>query len=181
MHAADYIADVIAFLIVIFVLYRYIWRGGLNLRGAMAARQDVIAAEIQESRATRERLVADEEKFRASIAGARAESERVRSEAAAEGEQIVGDLKIKAEEEYRRMTTLNESRLTAERQSVVSALRQEVGRHTLDLAEQMVTDALRNPAQQRRVVDRFIADLDVRSGADAEAPDRAVPTSAGRT
>lgn len=166
MHAADYAADVIAFLIVVYVLYRYIWRGGLNLSAAMAARQDAIAAEIEESRAHRERLVAAESSYRDSLAGTRAESERIRVEAAAEGEQIVAELKVRAEEEYRRMTALNDSRLVAERQSVVSELRQEVGRRTLDLAEELVTTSLRDPDRQRRVVDRFIDDLDVR---DAEA------------
>lgn len=160
MHASDLIADVIGFLIVLFVLYRYVWRGGLNLSGKMAARQEAIAAEIDESRATSERLVAAEAQYRDSIAGARGEAERTRSEAASEGEQIVADLKVRAEEEYRRMTVLNETRLAAERQSVVSALRQEVGRHTLDLAEQLVARSLQDPARQRRVVDRFVADLD---------------------
>lgn len=185
MHVLDYVVELIAFAIVLYVLYRYVWSGGLNLSGAMAARQEAIAAEIEESRASSERLIASEAKFRDSIAGARAESERIRGESAAEGEQIVAELKVKAEEEYRRMTVLNEGRLAAERQSVVSGLRQEVGRHTLDLAEQMVIEALRSPAQQRRVVDRFIADLDVAdvtgSPAEGAAPaDRGVPTTAGR-
>lgn len=166
----DHVIDVIGFLIVLFVLYRYIWRGGLNLSGAMTARQDAIAAEIEESRATKERLVAAAEAYRESIAGTQADAARIRSEAATEGEEILADLKVKAEEEYRRMTALNEARLVAERQSVVAGLRQDVGRRTLDLAEEMVTAALADPGRQRRVLDRFIANLDV---AD-------LPTDAGR-
>jgi F-type H+-transporting ATPase subunit b len=177
MGALDYIVELIAFAAVLYVLYKYVWRGGLNLSGAMAKRQEEIAAEIEESRANRERLVATEAKYRESIAGARAESARIQAESAAEGEAIVAELKVKAEEEYQRMTALNESRLAAERQSVVSALRQEVGRHTVDTAEQLVTAAVRDPATSRRVIDRFIADLDVR---DAQSADRGAPTPAGR-
>lgn len=181
MSAVDYAADVIAFLIVIFVLYRYIWRGGLNLSGAMTARQNAIAAEIEESKANHERLVVAEGSYRDAIAEARAESTRIAAESAAEGEEIVAELKVKAEEEYRRMTALNEGRLAAERQSVVSALRQEVGQRTLRLAEEMVVKTL-DAAAQRRVIDRFIANLDARDASNStDGPAAAaVPTSAGR-
>lgn len=163
MGVVDYLVEVIAFAVVLWVLYKYVWSGGLNLSGAMAARQQTIAAEIEESRETRERLVAAEGRYRDSIIEARAESARIRAEAATEGDQIVAELRVKAEEEYGRMTALNDTRLAAERQSVVAALRQEVGQRTLHAAEEIVTSALRDPGQQQRVVDRFIADLDGRS------------------
>ena len=176
----DYLVDLVGFAIVVFVLYRYLWRGPGNLSGRIAARQDAIAAEIEQSRATRERLVDAAEKYRESIAGTQAEAAKVRAEAATEGEQILAALKTSAEEEYRRMTALNEARLAAERQSVVAGLRQEVGQRTLDLAAELVQSALTDPGRQRRVLDRFIADLEVDDVAKNASADRAVAQPAGR-
>jgi len=170
----EFLFEVLAFCAVLYILRRYVWSGGLNLRKAMAKQQQVIADEIEESHAAHEQLVNAEQEYRKALAEAKAESAQIQAEARDEGEQIVAELKARAHEEYRRLSAMNEGRLAAERQSVVSALRAEIGRLTLDLAELLVAESLRDNARQRRVVDRFLADLSADLSADRTGTDAAV-------
>lgn len=153
-----WLTEVVVFLVLIYILYTKVWKSFLSPQ--IEARQQVIARDIEESRDAHQRLDQAEREYRVALAGLEGESTRIRQEAQEEGRQIVEELRADAEREYARMVAINEARLAAERQSVVFALRQEIGQLTFDLAEQLVRESMADERRQRQVVDRFLADLD---------------------
>jgi F-type H+-transporting ATPase subunit b len=52
---------------------------------------------------------------------------------------------------------------------VLASLRAEIGSLSVDLASRVVGESLESEARQRRIVDRFLAELEEQSGNSAEA------------
>ncbi|MCW2668507.1 MAG: atpF, partial [Frankiales bacterium] len=72
----------------------------------------------------------------------------------------VDQLTAEARETAARITARGEEQLAAERQQVVVQLRGDIGRLAVELAERIVGESLADEDRQRRVVDRFLADLE---------------------
>lgn len=157
--------ELFAFLIVLFVLWRYVVP---PLSKAMEARQTVIRTQIEDAERTREEAQSTLENYRAQLAEARAEANRLREEAREQGKAILEELRVKAQEEAARITATGESRLVVERQQVVASLRAEIGQLAVELAEKIVGTSLADESRQRAVVDRFLDDLESRQPAGDE-------------
>jgi F-type H+-transporting ATPase subunit b len=110
------------------------------------------------------RLDAAEAEYRELIAGARADAARQREEAREEGAQILADLRAQAQVESERIRQAAQQQLEAERSRTVEALRAEVGTLAVELAGRVVGEALTDDARQRRVVERFLTDVESRAG-----------------
>ena len=100
------------------------------------------------------------EQYRQQLTEARSEAARIRDEAREQGKQIVDQLTAEARETSARITARGEEQLAAERQQVVTQLRGEIGRLAVELAERVVGESLADDDRQRRVVDRFLAELE---------------------
>jgi len=165
------IAEVIAFLVVLFILRRYVVP---PLSKAMDARQTAIRTDIEQAEQARTEAQSTLEEYRAQLAEARAEANRMREEARAQGRAIIDELKEKAQEEVARVTAAGESRLAAERLQVVASLRTEIGQLAVDLAEKIVGTSLAEESRQRAVVERFLDELESREPAGDEGGTAAV-------
>jgi F-type H+-transporting ATPase subunit b len=100
------------------------------------------------------------EQYKEQLTEARAEANRIREEARAEGAQILADLKEKAASESARITAQAHVQIESERQAAVVSLRSEVGTLATTLAGRIVGEALNDDERSARVVDRFLADLE---------------------
>ncbi len=100
------------------------------------------------------------EEYKQQLTDARAEANRIREEARAEGAQILADLKEKAAAESARITAQAHAAIQSERQAAVVSLRSEVGTLATTLAGRIVGESLEDDARSARVVDRFLADLE---------------------
>lgn len=105
--------------------------------------------------------------YKQQLVDARAEANRIREEARAEGAQILADLKEQAAAESARLTAQAHVQIEAERQAAAVSLRAEVGALATDLAGRIVGESLENDAVSSRVVDRFLADLETANSAGA--------------
>jgi len=115
------------------------------------------------------------------LAEAREEAGRIREQARGEGAAIIAEMRERAQVEANRVTEQAQRQLEAERQQAVAQLRGEVGRLAVDLAGRVVGESLTDEDRQRRVVDRFLADLEA-GDADRAAERKAVDYEAsGRT
>jgi F-type H+-transporting ATPase subunit b len=164
-----FIFEVIAFFVILWVLRRYVVP---PINKAMTGRQEYIRKQLDEGREAKERLEAAEKEYQAALVQTRTDAARIRDEARAQGQAIIEELRQRAQEEADRVSERGEARLEAERQQIVAQLRTEVGQIAVDLASRIVGESLTDDARQRRVVERFIEDLE--SGAAAE--DRPSPT-----
>ena len=68
----------------------------------------------------------------------------------------------------RRITEAARAQIDADRQQALASLRAEVGSLAVELASRVVGESLADEARQRRIVDRFLAELDGSSAPDTE-------------
>ena len=100
------------------------------------------------------------DQYRAQLADARHEAARLREEAREQGAQIIAEMREQAGAEARRLVEAAHAQIEADRQSAVQALKAEVGAIAVELASRVVGESLSDEARQRRIVDRFLAELE---------------------
>lgn len=154
-----FIAELIAFAILLWIFSKYALP---PLKKAMTERQDYIEKQISDADAARERLEQAEAEYKQQLEQTKADASRIREEARAEGRAIIAELREKAQEEADRVRQRGEEQLAAERDQVVAALRGELGSLAAALAGRIVGESLDDDDRQRRIVDRFIDELEQR-------------------
>ena len=155
----------IAFLIVFAVLYRVLMP---RIQRTLAARTEAIEGGIQKAenmQADAERVLAE---YRQQLAEARQEA-GLREKAREEGAQIIAELRGQGEAERRRLVEAAHAQIAADRQQAINSLRNEVGTMAVELASRVVGESLQNEARQRRVVERFLDDLERESAGGEHA------------
>lgn len=158
---ATFIVELIIFLVILGAIAKWIvpW-----VNEQLAARQEAIRQQFQEAEEARAKLQAAEAEYREQIAAARADAARQREEAHEQGQRIIADLRAQAQTEADRITKTAQAQIEAERARTVAALRAEVGTLAVELAGRIVGESLSDEARQRRVVERFLTDLESREG-----------------
>ncbi|HEY0871204.1 MAG TPA: F0F1 ATP synthase subunit B [Acidothermaceae bacterium] len=156
-----FIAELVGFVIIVVVLARTLVP---RINKALAERQEMIRRSYSDAEEAQARLDAAEAEYRELIAAARADAAKQREEAREEGAQILADLRAQAQVESERLRQAAQQQLEAERSRTVEALRAEVGALAVELAGRVVGEALADDARQRRVVERFLTDVESRAG-----------------
>ncbi len=156
-HTAEIIVGATAFILLFLFLRKFVFP---RFEAAYAARTEAIEGGIKKAEEAQAEAAAALERYTAQLAEARTEAARIRDEARAEGKQIVDQLTAEARESAARITAQSEAALAAQRQQVVGSLRAEIGTLAVQLAERVVGESLADDDRARRVVDRFLADLD---------------------
>jgi len=133
------------------------------LEKTYAARAEEIEGGIAKAEKAQAEASAALEEYKQQLTDARAEANRIREEARAEGAQILADLKAKAAAESARITEQAHAQIESERQAAVVSLRAEVGTLATTLAERIVGEVLTDDERAARVVDRFLADLETQN------------------
>jgi F-type H+-transporting ATPase subunit b len=176
---ATFFVELFAFLIILFVLARYVIP---PINKAMTERQQRIQQQFAESEEAKARAEAAEQEYKDALTGARQEASRMREEAREQGASIIAEMRTQAQAESSRILTAARAQLEAERQQVMNHLRLEIGTLATSLASRVVGESLEDEARQRRVVERFLQDLEAQSAAEAEqARDDGTPEAAPST
>lgn len=175
---ATFIAEVIAFGIILFVVYRYVVP---PVQKAMRERQELVRAQIEESRQAREQLERAESEYQRALGEARSEAAKIRDGARADADRLREQLRTQAEEEAARIRQRSEEQLATQRQQVVNELRAEIGRLAVTLAGRVVGESLEDDARRQRTVDRFLAELEEMAGTGSTGGQPAAkPAATGR-
>jgi len=166
---ATFVVELVIFLVILGAIAKWIvpW-----VNSQLAARQEAIRQQFQEAEEARAKLEAAEAEYRQQIAEARADAARQREEAREQGAKIIADLRAQAQVEADRITKTAQAQIEAERTRTVAALRAEVGTLAVELAGRIVGESLADEARQRRVVDRFLTELESREGKSGEGSAR---------
>src|SRR5262249_57220595 len=101
-----------------------------------------------------------QEQYQAQLADARHEASRLRQDAQEEGARILAELREQGEAERQRLVAAAHDQIDADRAQAIQALRTEMGALAVELASRVVGESLDEDARQRRVVDRFLAELE---------------------
>lgn len=156
-HVGEVVIGLIAFGLLCFVLMKYAFP---RLEQVFTERRDAIEGGIKRAEEEQAKAHAAYEQYTAQLAEAQAEAARFREEARADAARIRDEAHVEAQAEAARIQATAEAHLAAERAAIVSDLRREIGGLAVDLAEKLVGHQLSQDAEQQRLVDDFIADLD---------------------
>ena len=164
---ATFIAEVFAFAIILWVLYRYVVP---PVQKAMRERQELVRSQIEESRQAREQLERAEAAYQQALAEARAEAAKIRDSARADADRLRDEMRAQAQQEADRVRQRSEEQLATQRQQVVNELRLEIGRLAVTLASRIVGESLEDDKRRQRTVDRFLSELEQMAGDGGTAP-----------
>jgi F-type H+-transporting ATPase subunit b len=164
-HLGELIFGIVAFVILYVVVARKVVP---RLEELFAKRAAAIEGGMAQAEEAQAKATATLEELQAQLAESRQEAARIREEARSQGAQIVAEMREQAQTEAARIAAGAQQQLEAERQQAVVQLRAEVGRLAIDLASRIVGESLEDEARQRRVVERFLDELDSAEPASTE-------------
>jgi F-type H+-transporting ATPase subunit b len=173
--ANELIWGTIAFLILLFVMYRTVWP---SVEKAFKDRHDNIEGKLEQ--AERDREEADQllERYRRRLRDAEDETQRILDEARANAERVRRELLAKAETDAGRELDRARQAIRAERDQAIRQLRNEVGTLAVELATRVVGDSL-DRERQLRLVDQYIDELGNQAQAGALTSRRERSTGQG--
>lgn len=150
---AELIFGSIAFLIVFGVLARFAFPA---LNRMLEERTGRIQGDLERAERARTDAERELEEYRAQLAGARNEANRIIDEARASAEQLRRDLQTKAEQEAQATVARAQEEIRAERERAVQELKGQVAEIAVDLATRVVGESL-DRSQHERLIDDYIA------------------------
>lgn len=156
-NVAELVIGLIAFFILLFLISKYVVPGFEKL---YAERAEKIEGGIERAEKAQAEAQQALEQYKAQLAEARAEAARIRDDARAEGQQIIEEMRVRAQEESARIVAQGQSQLEAQRTQIVTELRGDLGRMAVTLAGRVVGESLEDETRRRGTVDRFLDELD---------------------
>jgi F-type H+-transporting ATPase subunit b len=153
----ELIVGALTFGIIFFALWKVLIP---RLNQTLEERTDKIEGGLQRAEETQAEANETLARYREQLAEARHEAARLREQAREQGAQIIAEMREQAQAEGRRLVEAAHAQIEADRQQALQSLRTEVGGLAVDLASRVVGESLTDEARQRRVVERFLDELD---------------------
>lgn len=172
---ATFIAELVGFVVVLFVLYRYVWP---VLKKMMDERQELISRQVQEAEDAEKALAEAKRKHDSAVSEAEQEASRIRDDARSDATRIREELQEQADQDVARIKQRGEEQLAAQREATARGLRIETGGLSMQLAQRLIAESMESEDQKRASVDGFLDELDGLDGAGAQ---RSAAGGAGRT
>src|SRR6476659_3150885 len=153
----EFIIGTILFLIVFGALAKLLLPRATKMLAERTEQIEGGLARSQEAQTEATQLL---DRYREQLAEARHEAARLREEAREQGAQIIAEMREQAQAEGRRLVDAAHAQIEADRQQAIQSLKAEVGGLAVDLASRVVGESLTDEARQRRIVERFLDELD---------------------
>ncbi|HUP99040.1 MAG TPA: F0F1 ATP synthase subunit B [Aeromicrobium sp.] len=162
-HTFELVVGIFSFFVVLFFVGKLLVP---RIQKTLAERTDAIEGGIKRAEEAQAEAQNLQKQYRDQLAEARHEAARLREEAREQAATIRAELREDAQAEARRLVEAAHAQIEADRQAAFAQLRTEIGRLSTDLASRIVGESLEDEARQRRVVDRFLDELE---SSDAQA------------
>jgi F-type H+-transporting ATPase subunit b len=144
------------FIIVLVILKKFAWKPILT---ALDKREKSIEDSLRSADRARddmEKLKADNEKI---MAEARQERDNMLRETKKTGEKILQEAREKAGEEARLLLEATRELIENEKTSAVEEIRKQVAALSVDIAEKILREKLKDDKQQKALIDKLIEDI----------------------
>lgn len=159
-----FVVELIAFAIVLTVLWRYVIP---PVREAMNARQEMARKLVSDSNEAGQLLEEAHAAYERAMADARHRAAQVRAQAEERRREIVEGASAEAEARVAEIIARGHAQLGAEQRQAVRQLKTDLGNLAVDLAEQIVGEALANDQRQERLIERFLSGIEEEPNAGA--------------
>jgi F-type H+-transporting ATPase subunit b len=156
-HGSELVIGPIAFAIIFGI---FAWKLLPKIKAMLDERADLIEGGIKRAEEAQAEAKQTLDAYKAQLSDARQEAARLREEAREQGAQIIAEMKEQAQVEARRIVENAQAQIAQERAQALAALRAEVGALSVELAGRVVGESLEDEARQRRIVDRFLEELE---------------------
>jgi F-type H+-transporting ATPase subunit b len=163
-HTSELIVGAIAFTLLYLFLRAKVFP---VFEKVFAERRDAIEGGMERAKEAEEEAKETLAEYREQLADARHEAARLREEAREQGAAIIAEMREQAQSEARRLVESAHQQIEADKSQALTQLRVQVGTLAVDLAGRVVGESLEDDARQRRVVDRFLDELETRADAGA--------------
>jgi F-type H+-transporting ATPase subunit b len=163
-HLSELIVGTIAFVLLYLFLRAKVFP---VFEKTFAERRDAIEGGMERAKEAEEEAKETLAQYREQLADARHEAARLREDAREQGAQIIAEMREQAQAEARRITEQAHQQIEADKVQALTQLRVHVGSLATDLAGRIVGESLEDDARQRRVVDRFLDEIESRADAGA--------------
>ena len=144
------------FIILLVILKKFAWKPILS---ALENREKSIEDSLRSADRAREemeQLKADNEKI---MAQARLERDNMLKETKQLSVKILSEAKVKATEEARLLIEATRELIENEKSSAVDEIRKQVAELSVDIAEKILREKLKDDNQQRQLVDKLMKDI----------------------
>jgi F-type H+-transporting ATPase subunit b len=156
---ATFIAELVAFLIILGILWRYVVP---PVSKALTDRQEIIRKQMEDADNAKKALADAQTEYKKAMTEAASAGAQVREEARADAAAIREEMLARAREEADRIIASGRDQLVAERQNIVRELRSDIGSLAVELASRIVGESLADEARQRGTVERFLTEMDAK-------------------
>jgi F-type H+-transporting ATPase subunit b len=163
-HTSELIVGTIAFVLLFLFLRAKVFP---IFERTFEQRRDAIEGGMERAKTAEEEAKETLAQYREQLADARHEAARLREDAREQGTAIIAEMREQAQAESRRITEQAHQQIEADKTAALTQLRTQVGALATDLAGRIVGESLEDDARQRRVVDRFLDELESRADSGA--------------
>jgi F-type H+-transporting ATPase subunit b len=147
--------QLITFLLVLFLLARFAWKPIMN---SLREREETIEGALraaEQAKADMTKLKAENEKL---LEDARVERDAMLKKAQLTSEAIVEEAKNKASVESAKIVESAKQQINAERLAAVADIKRQVATLSIEIAEKLLRNQLREEKAQRDLVDQLVKD-----------------------
>jgi F-type H+-transporting ATPase subunit b len=152
-----FVVELMAFAIVLGVLWRYAIP---PVREGMNARQEIARKLVSDSEQAKQLLAEARTAHETAMADARHQATQLRAQAEEQRRAIVARASADAEERAAEIVARGRAQLGAEQRQAIRELKTDLGNLAVDLAEQILGEALANDQRQERLIERFLSGIE---------------------
>jgi F-type H+-transporting ATPase subunit b len=158
---ATFFVELAAFLIVLYVLGRYVLP---RIAKPMEERQATIRQALEDAEEAKRRAAEAEVEYRRAISEARSQARAVVEAANKLAEQMRTENRQEADQEYERIIGRARADIDSQVRQASEALRRQVGDLAIAVVEKVLGEGL-DPASHYSLIDRTIAEVEAQTGA----------------
>ncbi|MCF2528075.1 F0F1 ATP synthase subunit B [Yinghuangia soli] len=147
----------VAFLIVFYFLAKVLLP---RIRQTLEDRTDAVVGGLARASEAQAEAQSERARCRDLLADARREAARLTEDGRAQGAAVYAEMRAEAARTKDEIIASGHAQIEADRKQASAALRQDIGGLAADLAGRIVGESLRDAALQRRIVDRFLDELE---------------------
>jgi F-type H+-transporting ATPase subunit delta len=152
-----FIGQLVGFAVIVWLLWRYVVP---PVRKLMAARQDTVRKQLEDSATAEERLAEAKQAHEKALREAEQDAKRVVEEARADAKSISEQLRAQADAEVERVRIQGQQHIQLLRAQFIRQLRQDLGYEAVRRAGELVREHVADPEARSATVDRFLDELD---------------------
>lgn len=152
----------ICFVILLLVFWKFVLP---RLQKVLAERTAAIEGGMQRADDAQAEAQAELERYRALLVDARKDAGRLVEEARERGATAMAEMRAEGARIKEEIIASGHAQIDADRKQAQVVLRQEVGKIATELASRIVGEVLEDEVRQRRIVDRFLDDLEAKANA----------------